>query len=96
MTREERRFWAFHQRNPIIYRLFCRFCSDIQARGLRQYSAYAIMHRIRWYTHVETTDHDFKINNNFIPWYARLWMQRHPQEAALLRVRATMGEKARA
>lgn len=47
--------------------------------GLRRYSARAIMHRIRWFHHVEQRDGDFKCNNNHTPSLARWFMAKHPE-----------------
>ena len=37
-----------------------------------------IINRIRWETSVVTTDKDYKINNDYKPFYARLFMEEHP------------------
>jgi hypothetical protein len=65
-------FREFHEANPQIFALFKRFAQDAKARRPR-FSARTILHRIRWYTAVETDDPaGFKINNNWSPFYARL------------------------
>ena len=38
-----------------------------------------IVNRIRWETDVMTTDKDYKINNDYKPFYSRLFMAEHKQ-----------------
>jgi hypothetical protein len=47
-------------------------------------SAWLIVNRIRWETTVETSSGDFKISNNFIAYYARLFMDEHPGVSRVL------------
>ena len=69
------RFKAFHSSNPDVWRLFKHFAGMARTRGRRpRFGARMIGERIRWYTAVETTDSDFKINDHFWPYYARLLM----------------------
>ena len=47
-----------------------------------------MIHRIRWHIDVETEAPDgFKINNNFSPFYARLWMVENPEREGFFRLR---------
>ena len=56
--------------------------NDFEARALemaqvrKRYSASAIAQVIRWHTALRGGD-DFKINNNWIPGLARLWLKKH-------------------
>lgn len=79
----QRRFtaWrAFHRANPIIFDLFLRFTrhavsrSHVVGRSRRKIGARLVGERIRWETTVETVGSEYKINNNFWPYYARLAM----------------------
>ena len=73
------KWWAWHKENPHVYELFERFTMDAIRRGHRRLSAWLIVNRIRWETMVETTGEDFKISNDFIAYYARLFMALHPE-----------------
>ena len=67
-------FEAFHAENPEVWTLFRRFSLEAVASGASHYSAHAIIHRIRWHTEIDNRDSDgLKINNNFFPYYARMF-----------------------
>jgi hypothetical protein len=83
----EARFWEFHDENPRVYRLFDRFTRQAIARGHDHLSADMVMHRIRWESAVETTDGEFKVNNNYSAYYGRLWMRENPGFAGFFRTR---------
>lgn len=65
---------AFHRANPAVFDLFLDFARKARARGMEHLGARLIGERIRWFVAVETTDHEFKLNNNHLPYYARLAM----------------------
>ena len=85
-------WWEFHRENPEVYELFKRFAFEA-ARVRDHYSSDAIVHRIRWYTAIETQDHtaDFKINNNWTPYYGRLFMVDFPEHEGFFRTRLASG-----
>jgi hypothetical protein len=73
-------FVRFHHANPDVWPLFKRFALQAAARGHRHYSSRAIFERIRWHADVETDDGDgLKLNNNFPPYFARLFHRAHPE-----------------
>jgi hypothetical protein len=65
-------FWKFHKENPHVFELFLRYANELFAKGHRHYGIAAIAERIRWHYAMETTDKDFKLNNNYKSCYARL------------------------
>lgn len=71
-------FLEFHRENPQVYRLFRSFA--LQAKRKRdRFSARTILHRIRWETDVESDDPEgFKINNNWSPYYSRMFEREFP------------------
>jgi len=73
-TRIGQRAKKFDAENPEFYKLFTKYALQIQSRGHKKFSAYAIFERIRWHTAIETTDPDFKLNNSYRPYYARKLM----------------------
>lgn len=87
MTELERRFWRYHEDNPHVYAMFRRFTLQATDRKTN-YSARAIFHRMRWFTEIETNGDIFKINNNYSPYYARMFMKEFPQHAGFFRTRA--------
>jgi len=87
MSRIERRFWAFHEENPRVYELFQYFTFTLIQRGWKHHSSDAVLHRIRWQTAIETTDPQFKINDHYSAYYARLFMRDHPEHVGFFRTR---------
>ena len=58
-----------------MFSLFAQFAEQALRAGRERFSAHAIGERIRWYTAIETTDMDYKINDHHWPYYARLLME---------------------
>ena len=78
-------FSEYDQENPHIWLLFRATTLMLLRQGFRHYGAKTIMERIRWHTSVEQGERDFKINNNWASFYARKFMEHHPQRDRCLR-----------
>jgi len=65
---------TFHVSNPAVFDLFLHFSRRAASLGRRKIGARLIGERIRWETAVETIGSEYKVNNNFWPYYARLAM----------------------
>lgn len=95
-TARQRRLEAeaatFHSENPHVYALFDKFTWQIIRAGFLNYSADAVFHRIRWFTHIETGDPTFKINNNHCAYYSRMWMENNPNHDGFFRTRELRNE----
>lgn len=76
MPTVEERFEAYHAENPHVYQQFKTFALQSAARRPR-FSARAIFHRMRWQSMIEGND-EFKINNNYSPYYARMFEDEYP------------------
>ena len=88
MDKTERDFRQFHADYSAIYDLFCKYTLQAIKAGQKNYSARAIFHRIRWFTQIETRmDHKFKINNNYSPYYARMFARDYPAHKDFFRFR---------
>ena len=86
------RFENFHEANPHVYELFCKFALQAAARRPR-FSARTVLHRIRWATTIETdSDDGFKINNNWSPFYVRLFEIDHPELAGFFEKRTAIAD----
>lgn len=92
MLNIKRRFAIYHAKNPHVYTLFKKFAFAAAAEK-RQYSADAVLHRMRWFTDIETTGDPFKINNNYAAYYARLFMSDFPQHEGFFRTRRSEGQR---
>lgn len=80
-------FEEFHQKNPKVYELFVRFARMLKGKGITRASAKLIVERIRWEIYLETSDKEFKINNNYTSRYARLAMEEHQDLASFFETR---------
>jgi len=59
--------------------LFKEFTFTAISRGHKKLSSEMIINRIRWETNIMTNDKDYKINNNYKPFYSRMFMSEHPE-----------------
>ena len=89
----KRKWWIWHKANPHVYELFKRFTMQAINRGHRNLSAWLIVNRIRWETSIETKGDDFKISNDFIAYYSRLFMHDHPQYKGFFRTKTLKSER---
>lgn len=64
---------------PEICDLFERLALQVREAGLKQYSARAILHRMRWHEQVERGREEFKINNKHSAPLARWFLVKHPE-----------------
>lgn len=82
----EIKFCRYHQENPQVYVEFEKFAFKTIARGFKNYSAKGIFELIRWHTGVTAKD-KYKVNNNYTPFYARMFEKNHPDHKDFFRKR---------
>ncbi len=90
MTRAEEiecEFKKFHAENPHIWEMFVKYTKDLTDAGLQHYSARGVMHRVRWEAGIKSSSDPFKINNDFTPYYARLFMREFPKHDGFFKTR---------
>jgi hypothetical protein len=94
-TFEERKkeFWLWHKQNPHVWQHFERFALEAVSHGHKKISHWLIINRIRWEVAIVTTGGEFKISNDHIAFYARLWNARHPEYSELFTIKKMIGEK---
>jgi len=88
----KQKWWAWHKENPHVYLLFDKFTRQAISRGHKNLSGWLIVNRIRWETSIVTTGEDFKISNDHIAFYARLWKAKHPEHKDLFTTKRMIGE----
>jgi hypothetical protein len=88
----KREFWEWHKANPMVWEYFERFSLEAVRRGRKKVSHWLIVNRIRWEVYLETTGEDFKISNDYIAFYARLWRARYPEHKELFNIKKMIGE----
>ena len=92
---EERKkhWWDWHRKNPQVWEAFEEYTLRAIESGRKHYSQWAIINRIRWDREIETQGGDFKISNDYISFYARLFHARHPQYEGFFRTKPFKEEK---
>lgn len=85
MAEYSKRFIRYHAENPGVWAMFEKFALEA-AESRARFSAQMIFERMRWYTRIETKG-VFKINNNYRPDYARMFIEKYPQHAGLFQLR---------
>tara|TARA_R110000787_G_scaffold104312_4_gene211137 strand:- start:901 stop:1209 length:309 start_codon:yes stop_codon:yes gene_type:complete len=88
----KRKFWEWHKKNPLIWDYFEKFSLEAVSKGCNKISHWLIINRIRWEVYVVTTGDDFKISNDYIAFYARLWRATHPEHKDLFSIKQMIGE----
>jgi|TARA_X000001388_G_C2175889_1_gene101641 hypothetical protein len=79
---------AFHEANPEVWNMFVYFTQEIINKGYENYSVNAIFERIRWEKDMGGDGtNQFKINNNYRAFYARRFMNKHPEYQGFFRTR---------
>ena len=73
------KWWKFHKENPHVYEMFERFALELIRRGVKHTSHWLLLNRMRWQTAIDTRGDEFKIRNDFIAYYARLFIAYHPE-----------------
>ena len=94
-TFQERKkdFWDWHKANPMVWIYFERFALEAVKHGRKKISHWLIINRIRWEVNIVTTGEDFKISNDYIAFYARLWRALHPDYKDLFTIKRMIGEE---
>ena len=72
-------FLAYHEANPRVYELVKRFASEAIAARHRRFGIAMIWERVRWEVMVKRTAPIVKMPNNHRAYYARLWLEDHPE-----------------
>ena len=89
----EAKFWVFHESNPQVYLLFNKFAVEATQANRRNFGVGPIFERMRWFTVIETRGEAFKLNNNYRPYYGRLWMRNNPEHEGFFSTRTLFAKK---
>jgi hypothetical protein len=79
-------FVKYHTTHPEVWVLFKRLAKEAMMTGIKHYSAYAIVHQIRWHYNIERTDINFKIADKNVPFYARMLIAVSPEYEGFFRI----------
>ena len=86
-------WWRWHKANPHIWKWFERFAFEAIGARQKHYSAWAVVNRIRWHVDIETQGNAFKISNDWIAFYARLFHALHPEHDGFFRTKPLKEER---
>jgi len=89
----KKKFEEFHRENPWVYESMVRLARQAKAAGKTKIGLRLLLEVCRWERILSTTDEDFKINNNYAPYYARLIMSQCPDLKGMFNVRVMAGER---
>ena len=89
---KKQKFRKFHFANPLVYQTFSIYSWDASKAGHKVFSHWLIMNRIRWDSLLKTDGEKYKIPNEFIAFYARMFMIRHPQLGTFFKIKRMKGE----
>ena len=87
MPKVERDFRTFHRTNPHVLRSLIKLTSDLHEAGFNRIGMKMLFEVLRWQTMLETRGDDFRLNNNYTAYYARLLMHRRPEFKGMFAVR---------
>ena len=73
LEKRKRKWWEWHKQNPQVWDKFEEYTLEAINSGRKKYSHWAIINRIRWHNEIETRGGEFKISNDYICFYARLF-----------------------
>ena len=90
LDKRKKKWWEWHKKNPQVWDKFEKYTLEAINSGRKKYSHWAIINRIRWHNEIETKGGDFKISNDYICFYARLFHARHPQYKDFFTLKAPM------
>lgn len=71
-------FLEYHKQNINIWKEFEKITLELASKGRRGYSAMQILGIIRYHSDIKGND-EFKVNNNYAPFYSRVFAIKHPQ-----------------
>ena len=93
LEERKQKWWAGHKQNPQVWEKFEEYTLEAVASGRRHYSHWAIINRIRWNREIETRGGEFKISNDYICYYARLFHAKYPQHNDFFKLKPLKEEK---
>jgi len=93
LEERKKKWWGWHKENPQVWEKFEEYTLEAIATGRNHYSHWAIVNRIRWNREIETKGGEFKISNDYICFYARLFHAKHPEHSEFFKLKPLKEEK---
>lgn len=92
MTLQDR-FDAFHRANPHVYDAIVKLSRTAKSRGTERYSMARVFEVLRW-SSLDTTGSEWKLNNSYRAFYARMVMERESGLSGFFETRIQRGKVA--
>lgn len=86
-------FLAFNAENPHIFKAFEQQALRAIEKGRTKISSKLIINWIRWHEYLESSDLNFKINDAYQSYYARYFIEKHPQYGSVFELRKLRNEE---
>ena len=83
----EQKFKRFHDLNPQVFNELVELALKMKRSGRERYGINSLIEVVRWHKNLNTHDDEFKINNNYAPFYSRLIMLKVPELDGFFNVR---------
>ena len=83
----EEKFWRFHALNPHVEVALRRMALQLKDSGHSRYGLRALFEVLRFKSSIDTTGRQFKLNNNYTSFYARLIMDLEPALIGFFQIR---------
>lgn len=77
-TKMDQQFREFHEANPKVYAELLALTRQAHERGRKKIGIGMLFEVLRWNRFIQTSDPDFKLNNNWRSRYARMIMELNP------------------
>lgn len=87
-----KQFLDWHQQNPQVWAEFEKLALRLIQAGRKKFGAKAIVEVVRFNRTIATKT-DFKINNNYAPYYARIFVIKYPLHSDFFEQREIKGLK---
>lgn len=83
------KFERFHSANPIVFLKLQEMTEEMVERGRNRIGIATLFEVLRWNFYLRTNDpeSEFKLNNDYRAFYARLLMDRHPEWGQIFELR---------
>jgi hypothetical protein len=89
----EQAFLRFHAQNPHVYDELVKLARRARRSGSSRVGIGMLFEVLRWRHTLRTGGDDFKLNNNYRSYYARLIMLREPDLAGVFETRQLHGSE---
>lgn len=83
-------FLAYHKKYPQIWEHFSKFALEKLTKG-QKVGCRTVMERVRWEVNDVRKSDGFKCNNDWTPYYGRVFLMFYPQYSQVFKLRKATG-----